>query len=443
MKKTLLSLFLAVVLLFSLTACGGPSNPTETNTNQAGSSDQPQAQELILQYDDRYVFSEKVESIVSHEITSKKARTEDADDAVLEVKSRVHSNTVIACGTGKATVTLADGTVYNVTVTPAPISVFLILGQSNGEGSTTGDAAVYNKARAQSIACEEGKVYSTYAWSTTGHATMVAGLTSSKNLSTTTAKNFVAGTLTSNNTADGTRLEYPLNSLCSGKNGKAGFDSGLAWKWTQLTGEKVWIVNCAAGSTSIDVWLPGQPRYEMCRALMACVKETMDAEVAAGHYEMKNYAYFWLQGESDSGSSKNVYRDKLDTFHENLKKDIVMTNGKALEAAGIILVRAFATTNPTADTMDNGPRQAQKAFTRELADAFMACDVNDLWISAKGVQDYWNTKYPDSKYPFTTSSQTYQNPTTIGEVHTGVHYLQPGYNEIGIVAAEQAYDYLD
>ncbi|MBQ2273391.1 MAG: hypothetical protein II337_08030, partial [Clostridia bacterium] len=136
--KKFFSLLLIFVLSFSLLcACTPADDPTNsvsgtdtgaTNTDQNTNTEPPI--ELTLQYDDRYEFPADIASIVSDEITSKQTRTEEKDEAVLKKKNRTVMDTVIACGTGKATVTLTDGSVYKVTVTPAPISVFLILGQS-------------------------------------------------------------------------------------------------------------------------------------------------------------------------------------------------------------------------------------------------------------------------------------------------------------------------
>ena len=98
------------------------------------------------------------------------------------------------------------------------------------------------------------------------------------------------------------------------------------------------------------------------------------------------------------------------------------------------------------DTQDTGPRLAQKeamaATSGVFADVFEACTENDKWITVNGVKDYWNGKYPNSVYPFRVHAQAYTNPTAIATVHTGVHYLQPGYNEIGIVSAARALEYL-
>jgi len=83
---------------------------TDSNTDSSGqgntdSVDVVIKEELTLRYDDRYVFPDKVKTIVSDSVTSKKARTEVADEAVLKVKSKLKSETVIASGTGVATVT--------------------------------------------------------------------------------------------------------------------------------------------------------------------------------------------------------------------------------------------------------------------------------------------------------------------------------------------------
>lgn len=398
------------------------------------------AESLTLKYDDRYVFPDAIASIETLNVSG-------SDSDVIRIKSDLDRDVGVACGIGKAKVTLENGTVYEVTVEKAPISVFLVIGQSNAEGSTTTDASVYVKARNQSILCEEGQVYSTYAWSQNYQSERVAGLERLSPLSVDLADYFVAETLTSDRSRDGRLLKYPLNSLSAGEKGKVGLDSGLAWNWNQLTGEKVWVVNCAAGNTTIEVWQPGAERYDNCVALMKEVKATMEAEIAAGHYELKNFAYFWLQGESNSGNHGTTattqadYSTMLETMHTNLKKDVTI-DGKTLEGCGIIMVRAF-TQKPATDTVDNDIRKAQKeaiaATEGVFADVYLACIENDKWITDPAVKEYWEGKYPNSQYPFQIRAEAYDNPVDIATVHNGIHYMQPGYNEIGIVTAENAY----
>ncbi len=456
--KKILSFLLCSAMILSLAACASSgagehsdsllqgSNDPQQNDQNTGTVNNPM--DLTLKYDDRYTFPDAIESVENLTVTSKKAGTDTADTAVIKKKSALDRDVGVACGVGTAKVTLKNGDVYNVTVEAAPISVFLLIGQSNTEGSTVGsaDPAGCKADRDQSIVCEEGQIYSTYGWSTKSHATYVAGISSSVALSVSNAQNFVAESLTSNKSRGGTTLEYPLDSLSAGNPGKSGYDSGFAWNWNQLTGEKVWVVNCGAGSTAIEVWQPGEVRYENCIAIMENVRATMDAEVAAGHYDLKNFAYFWLQGESNRSTTKSDYLEMFETLHSSLKEDVKMTGDKVLEGCGIIMVRAFTTNDPSTDTEDNGPRLAQKeavaATEGVFADVFMACVENDLWISNAKVEDYWDGQYPDSEYPFSVHAQAYENPTTIAEVHTGVHYRQPGYNEIGIVTADMAEGHL-
>ncbi len=464
--KKIVVLMLCLLLTGSLAACSVSQSaehredPNYANSNevqniqQSGTVNDPV--NVTLKYDDRYTFPDAIESVETLTVTSNKAGTDTPDTAVLKRKSALYRDVGIACGIGTARVTLKNGDIYDVTVEKAPISVFLIIGQSNSEGSTTGEFNVYNKARNQSVVCEEGQIYSTYGWSTTGHATYVAGLSSSAALRVNNAKNFVAKSLTSDQSRGGTTLEYPLNSLSAGEKGKVGFDSALAWNWHELTGEKVWMVNCGAGSTAIEVWQPDYVdegtastevnHFNITVEVMKNVKETLDAEVAAGHYELKNFAYFWLQGESNKDATKDDYLAKLEALHTGLKENVTLTGGKSLDGCGMVMVRAFTTTNPSTDTQDNGPRLAQKeaiaATTGVFADVFLACKDNDLWISNQGVADYWEGEYPDSEYPYEVHAQAYENPTDIATVHNGIHYMQPGYNAIGMVCAQNACDTL-
>lgn len=396
---------------------------------------------LTLKYDDRYQFPHAIEKIKTVTVTSKQIDSEDLDTDVIVENTKGEAGSVIAAGVGNAAVFLENGDVYNVTVEPAVLSVLLILGQSNGEGSTTGDAVVYNKARSQSVLCEEGQIYSTYGWSTTGHATTVAGLTSSKALGADNASKFVAESLTSIVDREGRKLEYPLNSLSSGGKGKTGFDSGLAWGWHEFTGEKVWVVNCAAGSTEIISWQKGRIRYNNCLALIAEVRITLEAEIAAGHYTLNKFSGFWLQGESDSGLSEADYTSRFAAMYTDLKADLYLTENKPLDGLGIIMVRAFETTFPAMDTWDNGPRKAQKAAIAAtdgvFADVYLACIENDKWIEDGAVASYWAAAYPDANYPFPLRT-AYPLPEKITDVHNGIHYFQPGYNEIGVVSAKNA-----
>ena len=152
------------------------------------------------------------------------------DTAVLTLDG----DTLVATGTGTAQVKL-DGVTYDVTVTAAPISLFLLIGQSNMEGDE-GNAE-------QSIVCPDGQVYSTYV--------------PRASLKESTAANYVPSALTGagrdinvNGTTDGLSSR-PVYALNEAGDGKMGMDSGLGYQWVQSTGEKVWLVNAAHGGSEI------------------------------------------------------------------------------------------------------------------------------------------------------------------------------------------------
>lgn len=398
----------------------------------------PKTEILTMAYDDRYTFGADIVSIETISVTSKQVGTTTLDAEVLATAAD-NTKTCVAVGVGTAKVTLANGMKYTVAVSPAKISVALLVGQSNAEGWGT------EAKRKLSIACPEGQVYSSYGFSNTDFA-RINGITATASdaLSETTAKNFVATSLTSNVSYGGIKLLYPLNSMTESGKGKIGIDSGLAYEWNKLTGEKIWVVNCGHGGSSITTWVPGGTNYKECIALMSYVKQTMEAEIAAGHYELSQFMYFWCQGEADnSWMAQADYYENLKLVHNGLKTDLTL-NGKTLGYGGNIIVYANGENNGVLDIADTGVRSAQKQAcaetTGDFADFYMACDVNEQWVTAEGVTTYWETKYPGSVYPFTLQEGAYTNPTTVDQVEGDkIHYMGPAYNEIGIVCADHAY----
>ena len=126
-----------------------------------------------------------------------------------------------------------------------------------------------------------------------------------------------------------------------------GPDSGFAYEWVKLTGEKVWVVNAAHGGTSITTWQPSGDNYEECVALFSTCQETLRQEIAAGHYTLSHMAYFWCQGCTDYTKSAEWYVKKYLAMHSSFLTELAFdynsdpdTPEKAFEFAGIIPVRA-------------------------------------------------------------------------------------------------------
>ncbi|MBQ2900175.1 MAG: hypothetical protein IJE28_10565, partial [Oscillospiraceae bacterium] len=112
------------------------------------------AEPLSLRYDDRYDVSGKtVEIVDAGKPTSYKVGYGVAEGTFDDAVITLDGEKLIATGIGTAKVRI-DGILYEITVEAAPISLLLLIGQSNMRGSE-GNAN-------QSIICPEGVVYATY-----------------------------------------------------------------------------------------------------------------------------------------------------------------------------------------------------------------------------------------------------------------------------------------
>ena len=366
-------------------------------------------------------------------------------------------NTLVATGIGTAVVKV-DQKIYNITVTAAPISLLMIIGQSNAEGMV-GNAN-------QSIACENGQVYSTYA--------KADGLTGDAGLTVSNAGNYVPSALTGKysivnvNGTDAKLSGHPVNSLTEAGNGKYGMDSGLAYEWVKQTGEKVWIVNAAHGASSISSWQPGQSNFEEAKALLSACQEVLMKEIKAGHFTFSRMGYYWCQGCADETKSAEWYVDKYLTMHQGLKNEFGFdgdlcpnTPKNTMEFGGIVLVMAGHENvdgyrkGAYEDTSNSffasfkelemrGPRVAQiwMANNPELEDIHIVCTLAQDWVEmpdgTNGVKKYFQSYYNNGIVDYPTQkkqSASWYSPTTPAAVKNSIHYYQVGYNEVGREAA--------
>ena len=324
----------------------------------------------------------------------------------------------------------------NVEVTPAVLTLMYVNGQSNAEGWCT--ASDYRID--QSIACTEGEVYSTYPPSTVSASNKITGIKFTNSCTTSNVSDFVAGSLTGNESVSGKNMVYPLNSLTSEGNGKTGPDAGMAYEWNRLTGDKVWVVNTAYGSTSITTWVPGGTCYERSAAVNRLVQQTYQAEISANHYAAGKTMLFWLQGETDKKMTAEEYYGYFETMYDSMVSEL------ALDGFGIIMVRSDEGTRTNAEDISmSGPRIAQYAAgnSTELSKAYVVSNVNEQWVTDAGVENYFNRVYDESwsfDYPMQGGSSSL--PTSIEAVHADIHYSQIGHNENGITAAKGMYNAL-
>ncbi|MCD8147136.1 MAG: hypothetical protein LUD84_07670 [Clostridiales bacterium] len=404
---------------------------------------------ISLSYDDRYTFSYKVTSIVSLTITSKRVGSSKSDTAVVKVDSS-SSKKIIACGCGTAVVTLSNGKTYGVKVSAAPISLLLIIGQSNAEGrpssTSSSSLSTYKK---QWIPSEEGQVYSTYAPSTTTMYKQIGwySSTGSNGLTTSNESAFIPSSLTNNSASKDYKW---TNNLTTAGNGKSGIDSALAYEWNKLTGEKVWVINAAHHGSSITSWQPGSSKtnnnFWQAVDLYVAAEKLLSKEIAAGHYTLSRKGIFWLQGEQDKSMSASKYLSYFTKMNSALRTQLngsgISGMKKSIAFTGIIMVRAAASKPAsTSDFALTGPRLAQYYMTTSssYSTIYLASQASESWTSNANVKSYFVNKYgTQAKYRAANpnKSGTISMPTKISQVHSTVHYSQLAYNEIGMDAAD-------
>ena len=368
------------------------------------------------------------------------------DDAVVAVDDGV----LHAVGIGTARVEL-DGKVYTVKVEPAPISMFLLIGQSNMYG-TDGNST-------QSVANENGQVYSTYC-----HP---SGLT------TANAGKYVPSALTGeysyiNREGTKEKLEKsPVNRLTEEGDGKFGLDSAFAYEYNKITGDKVWTVNVAKGQTAIKSWQKGASQYENAVAVFKQAQKLMREEILAGHYVLMDYGYLWCHGCTDRLNSASDYLEGFLAMHENIRKDLsfdIDGDGKkeVLEFCNIIMPRKGSDdyigyrNGIDADETDesfccsfldlemSGPRVAQYWLVNnpDYPEINLVCNIGDKWVTmpdgTDGVSEYFNKHYKNGRVDYPVQEpqpEEWYTPTTPFEVHDNMHYNQIGYNEVGFETA--------
>ena len=409
---------------------------------------------LFLRYDDRYDVSGKtVEIVDAGKPASYKVGYGVAEGTLDDAVITLSGDKLIATGIGTAKVRI-DGILYEITVEAAPISLLLLIGQSNMRGSE-GNAD-------QSIVCPDGMVYSTFG-DDRGDAEGIMNV----NNATKFAASALAGEYSSIN-VEGTTEHlsyYPIHSLTEEGKGKIGPDSGFAYEWVEQTGEKVWIVNASHGGSSITTWQKGATNYKECVLLFSSCQETLKKEIAAGHYTLSHMAYFWCQGCSDAAQTAEWYVNKYLNMHNGFINELAFdhdldssTPDYEFEFGGIIPVRAgnessacyrqgVYTDTTTAkyhesfkDLRFTGPRVAQYWLGNnpDYENIHVVCNIGEDWVwmpdGTNGVSDYFNAHYEDGRVDYQTQvaqKESWYTPLTPKDVHDSIHYNQIGYNEWG------------
>ena len=440
-------------LLVTLASCFG--GRAAENTNQGVSLTDPADSgqgALQLRFDDRYRFPEEVIRVDTIGIVSRQTGTDMPDAEVLTVHTQ-DPCLVTASGCGEAKVETADGSVYTVSVTAAPIAMILMAGQSNVEGRPA-IADRIDRYRAEQVLCPEGTAYISYGPSDEYGQDMyreVAWYADEEQIGALTVENahrFIPQSLFDNTQND---IYCKTNRLSDAPDagGKGGCDAAFAYRWYQLTGEKVWLINAAHHGCRIGTWDPAEEEhknYDEGIAMFQEAERVLSEEIRAGHYQLARKGVLWDQGENNMKTGSAPYFRSLRSVADGLWKGMDGSGIEGMEMEpsffGIMIVRSgdMDTASP-ADFTLTGPRRAQYYATSQEGDPkmFLASQAREEWTTDQAVRDYFVSRYGTqeafrSAYP--TLADDLIMPSTIDEVRGNVHYSQLAYNEIGLDAAE-------
>lgn len=404
MKK--IAFLLCCAMLLTLLGCGAQSAPpTETTAAAKGET-------LELQYDDHLSIADicdekKPEVTISNQtVTSKAVGTDDPDEAVLTYDEK--GKCIIATGAGTATLEVA-GKVYEVTVTAAPISLFMITGHSIGAGEY-GDAQI-------SAVCADGMAYSSHG---------------------TKALHGVSG---NSGIGYGSKIAG-IDAFSAKGAGTIGEGSGLAWQWIEDTGEKVWILNTAVPGACLPEWIPGEEYYENAVATFKAAEEILASEVAAGHYVLKDMAVIYHGGTNfvnpGNGNNYTYTQEDLKTWYDAMwngfKKEFSRDFGGTVHTVSKLgLVPIFSSTYQ-GDFACDIPANFYMSASSEYSEYFIASDIGRKWLTNDAVK----ANFPAPGYE--THMGTPQQLTSSEQIFVdGVHYTQLAYNALGTDIAKQLY----
>lgn len=373
----------------------------------------PQVADNVIRmyYDDRLPVTDidcsgATVEISEQAVTSKAVGTDSLDGAV--VYYRAETEELIAVGTGTAVITV-NGKTYKISVEAAPISLVMITGHSIGAGQTG--------VATQSVLCRDGQAYSSH------------GVAIAKGEITGVGIGFGAGS----------RPEgiYGFTSAGQGVVGEGG---GLAYRWNQLTGEKIWVLNAAVGGSCLKEWAQGQPNYENAVELFQYAQKILVNEVAAGHYRLKDMAIIYHSAANFA--YKNVsYTNELgqfwyDSMWNGFKQDLSFDadgNGEpeTVKAIGFVPIWTSHVIH------DDKAANYFMGVSDTYEDMFMASLAGKTWLTDADLK----RNFPEIDYE--THGEAVTKPLAAASVYSdGVHYIQAAYNALGMDIAQNLFAYL-
>lgn len=352
---------------------------------------------IRMYYDDRLSITQ---------ITENASACVEISDTNIVLHNK-ENNVLIGVGVGTTDLTV-DGVTYQLSVEAAPISLVMITGHSIGAGQTG--------VAAQSVLCPEGQVYSTH------------------------------GVKAANAETEGIGIGYGaavkpdgIDAFTASGAGTIGEGSGLAYRWNQLTGEKIWVLNAAIGGSSLDQWTQGAKNYTNSVTLFRYAQKILTAEIAAGHYRLKDMAIIYHSAANFEYNNVD-YTDKMgqkwyDSMWNGFKQDLSMDmtgdgEEETVDALGFVPIYTSGKLNLSFDALANFCMAAMDTYP----DTFMASLATRVWIADVST-------FPQIAYE--THGESVNLPLRKEHLFTdGIHLQQVAYNAAGMDIAQNLFDHL-
>ena len=395
---------------------GAPPPPTEALTS------------LTLGYDESYTVTGRFLSIED---------VDTPDQLLVYVDEELETDTTFtlrAVGVGSGTLVYewqGEEQRIPLTVQPARLSVFFLLGEGEARGTREEQPALMRAA--------DGLVYYTFPEYT-------------ERFTPETVDDYVVEWLTENEVS---KTYMPLlcktNELTAAGRGRyAGLAAPLAYKWAEQTGDHVWVINLVQETGSIRNLLPdavtygGRANDHAClEAIAASVNETLVREYQAGHYVHARTGWFLSSGEQDVSMSATDYFAALEALSTAVNEALTFTlpgtggteEAVAPEFGGLLGSRATRTGDFTMAEM-SGPRTAQMMAATAggaLEKTYLLTDLASEWYNDAAVAAYF-AKYDRHKFLIYYG---YQPPAGTAElVAPSGLYTAAALNETAAVAVE-------
>ena len=436
-----LSLILACLMVLCVFAgCNDTPKTTKPTTPKKETpvdpGDDPSGEDGIeyteMYYDDRVNvrdligFTSSDIEIKDQKVTSKVIGTDEADSDVIIYEEK--TGRIIAVGTGTAVLVVGE-TEFNIRVSAAPITLAIITGHSQGYGS--------QGSKNQTVVCEPGQAYGTHL------------LLSSEKWDLDWRDAFKGSTLgyKEADRVSGIDIMTSDGKGASGENKGAG--AALAYEWHQLTGEKMWVINCAVGGSSINQWQPGEDYMEYALEAMTMAGNILKNEVEAGHYEYKRMAMFNFSSANLSYNKVEYDDEKLmqwndamwKSFYERVTVDID-GDGEIDRPSSMGYVPGWFAARKSFVNEDL-PIIYYRAASAEYPHIYIASDLVRLFGTDAGVAaNYPKTTYTMQNGGKQTICTTMKQVWAYEEKDPPTHLSQLGYNAIGIDMAHGLYDYV-